>query len=1227
MSRLPAPSSVSIGGGGLTEWSESQHNARIASTASSLSALKNLKREIPQPAAQSDPKRKPLSERALEYSSKPTSYASGAATTRSGVRPQSLAGMSSGNHPSTAPTRPFEPTSRSKSGDETLLLSANRIHPTLPAQRLLKQPSTTQSRLGAATSMGFNKATQNGRYGTATATTTRVNGVNGVNGRPTHTRSKSQAPRPRTAHAIREEQRQEPPANNAWDVDGRVVDMESQFKELKEMVNTTLIERKGHDDALELAKKRVNELESEREKLNIRNDTLKSDLDSAREEGRHIRHEMDKQKWEFERQMDDLERKHREKMDDMSRQYRTATEELKRELDRLKEEQTKDHEQKVESLTRLYHQELSEERQKKDREIQDLRTRMGNEHQDMGVAIQRKDRELQEANSKVENLEGDLQRERTLKSTLQTSIAELSAANTTLEAKINSLKSHVEFLESDNKAQSDSFANMEARLQEALRIAEEAQNKLIKEETERRVLFNKYQELKGNIRVMCRVRPPLGNGEGEEAKMSFPDDKTSSEIVLAGPEEKSSLGQITRKNYPFEFDRVFIPGTQNQEIFGEISQLVQSALDGYNVCIFCYGQTGSGKTHTMSSSDGMIPRATHMIYDTITKLKEKSWEYTMEGSFVEVYNEELNDLLTPNDRAAARKLEIRHDEVRKQTTITNCQSVRLDTPSAVEMMLEEAQNNRSVAATKANERSSRSHSIFILKLIGENSATGERCEGTLNLVDLAGSERLKHSQAEGDRMKETQNINKSLSCLGDVIEALGRGSGHIPYRNSKLTHLLQYSLGGNSKTLMFVMVSPLETHLKETLTSLRFATKVCAQHSYWYGQGDQKGARFNIGRPIDRLSIGTVKKKWIMELCVFVAFELSHQDSVEQGVQRLKCWTAKKSGLSITHGPFRSLSRYTSSRLIQLIQHHQLYIMSGSTGLKGSIWATGGRSRLQGSVPSARASSQPSSRPTPPLPSVSAPLPSSISTPAPLSSSIPSSTPAPSSTPTPAPLPSSIPASTHLPSSAPSSSRLTSSQAFHRFEQACLRLRWKFADLKNSYERALHPEKFGFSAGDAEKNFKVDFHEFYAWIEQAIVLLLLVFNIEISSKRFGMGMKQQHRYHEEVITTLEDAKCPLYEALGSGEVNMALRKAKELRNRWKDAGEGKETPPLKMYDLTWLVGQVLAGLEVGYAIGAKKVETDNQGRSWADDFDDEMVMAVDDEWDWMVEPMEWESVS
>ncbi|KAG5995195.1 hypothetical protein E4U54_002909, partial [Claviceps lovelessii] len=616
----------------------------------------------------------------------------------------------------------------------------------------------------------------------------------------------------------------------AWDVDGRVNNVDAHFKELKDIVSSSLAAQKGQEDAMELAKSRVAELEEYREKLEARNDVLQRDLDTAKDEERHMRHELEKLQWQQERDMDDMNRRHRENIEDLSRQHRTAIEELSRELDQLKDEDAKEHQARLDELSRHCQQEIQEERLKKDREIQELKARSGSEQQDLQLELQRKDRELREARFECDGLRDQLEREKHLKGSLQTNIAELSASNTTLEAKINSLRAQIEFLESGSKAQSDSFANMEARLQEALAMAEAARQKLMKEETERRVLFNKYQELKGNIRVMCRVRPLVVNDEGsKQAGISYPDDKTSAEIVLAGPEEKSSLGVVSRKNYPFEFDRVFTPAVQNEEIFGEISQLVQSALDGYNVCIFCYGQTGSGKTYTMSSEDGMIPRATHMIYDTMTKLKEKSWEYTMEGSFVEVYNEELNDLLTPNDRssdgARSRRLEIRHDDVRKQTNILNCKTVQLNSAASVEEILEEAQKNRSVAATKANERSSRSHSVFILKLVGENAVTGERCEGTLNLVDLAGSERLKHSQAEGDRMKETQNINKSLSCLGDVIEALGRGSGHIPYRNSKLTHLLQYSLGGNSKTLMFVMVSPMETHLKETLTSLRFATK------------------------------------------------------------------------------------------------------------------------------------------------------------------------------------------------------------------------------------------------------------------------------------------------------------------------------------------------------------------------------------------------------------------
>ncbi|KAI3554370.1 kinesin motor domain-containing protein [Colletotrichum abscissum] len=606
-----------------------------------------------------------------------------------------------------------------------------------------------------------------------------------------------------------------------WDVEGRVAELDSQFKQVKESMTVMLSDKELMDERVEMYKKRISELEAERDKLEDRNGNFQNEINNMRDQMQKLTIESETEKRSHKYELEDEARKHRHELDELRR-------ELKDETQRAE----KSHREALDALERHFKAEIEEERHQKSREVQDLRTRLGHEQQDLNAVLQKKDREVSEMRGIVETLKGDLDREQSLKKGLEASISELSASNVTLEAKINSLKSHVEFLESDSKAQSDSFSNMEARLQEALKAAQVAEEKLIKEETERRVLFNKYQELKGNIRVMCRVRPVLSSSEGTPAKVTFPDEKTSAEIALQ-TQEVNSFGDVSNKNINFEFDRVFDPSAQNQDVFDEISQLVQSALDGYNVCIFCYGQTGSGKTHTMSSADGMIPRATHMIYDTVTKLKEKQWTYKMEGSFIEVYNEELNDLLTPNSRESdgrVRKLEIRHDDARKQTAVLNCKTVSLDSADTVEVMLAEAQNNRSVAATKANERSSRSHSVFILKLSGYNSATGERCEGTLNLVDLAGSERLKHSQAEGARMRETQNINKSLSCLGDVIEALGKKSGHIPYRNSKLTHLLQYSLGGNSKTLMFVMVSPLEAHLKETVTSLRFATKVHNTH-------------------------------------------------------------------------------------------------------------------------------------------------------------------------------------------------------------------------------------------------------------------------------------------------------------------------------------------------------------------------------------------------------------
>lgn len=358
-------------------------------------------------------------------------------------------------------------------------------------------------------------------------------------------------------------------------------------------------------------------------------------------------------------------------------------------------------------------------------------------------------------------------------------------------------------------------------------------------ETMRRKLHNQVQELKGNIRVFCRIRPlssaeiPQSSNADVEMrhfqitrKLDDPD-----ELCLVQPVE-SATGQASTKNFPFAFDRVFGPHSTQSDVFDEISQLVQSALDGYRVCIFAYGQTGSGKTFTMEGSQdreellGMIPRAVLQVFTTASDLnRDKKWQFSFEASYLEIYNESIRDLLG-NGEDGAGKHEIRHLPNTTKTIVTDLTTVPVETPESVLALLKKAGHNRAVAETLCNDRSSRSHSVFMLKIVGSNPVTGENIEGLLNLIDLAGSERLSQSGSTGDRLKETQAINKSLSSLGDVIAALASKESHIPYRNSKLTYLLQNSLGGNSKTLMFVNVSPSMANFHETLCSLRFATKV-----------------------------------------------------------------------------------------------------------------------------------------------------------------------------------------------------------------------------------------------------------------------------------------------------------------------------------------------------------------------------------------------------------------
>ncbi|KAM9323866.1 kinesin-like protein KIFC1 [Gastrophryne carolinensis] len=353
-------------------------------------------------------------------------------------------------------------------------------------------------------------------------------------------------------------------------------------------------------------------------------------------------------------------------------------------------------------------------------------------------------------------------------------------------------------------------------------------------ETERRRLHNTVQELKGNIRVFCRVRPTLQAERAFPAgHIVFPPNEEKA-IVLTKMEE-SHIGREKSQSvkYDFNFDCIFPPSTSQAAVFEEISLLVQSALDGYPVCIFAYGQTGSGKTYTMEGPDnvstdtmGMIPRAIRQIFSSAEELRKKGWEYKFTASFLEIYNETIRDLLV-------HRPDKKHEyEIRKVNTtsndvyVTNLRYVEVSNEDEVQDVLHTAKTNRSVAKTALNDRSSRSHSVFQLKIEGENKLRDVHTSSVLSLIDLAGSERLDRSLSTGDRLKETQSINTSLSTLGMVITSLCNKDAHIPYRNSKLTYLLQNSLGGNSKVLMFVNISPLEENFAESLNSLRFASKV-----------------------------------------------------------------------------------------------------------------------------------------------------------------------------------------------------------------------------------------------------------------------------------------------------------------------------------------------------------------------------------------------------------------
>ncbi|RID52223.1 hypothetical protein BRARA_H02839 [Brassica rapa] len=389
-------------------------------------------------------------------------------------------------------------------------------------------------------------------------------------------------------------------------------------------------------------------------------------------------------------------------------------------------------------------------------------------------------------------------------------------------------KTHTKELKHDIKAVKAGISLLQMKYQQEFKILGEHLHGLAYAATgyqrvleENRKLYNQVQDLKGSIRVYCRVRPFL---PGQTSALTTVDHIEDSTISIATP---SKYGKEGRKS--FTFNKVFGPSASQEAVFADTQPLIRSVLDGYNVCIFAYGQTGSGKTFTMMGPNELTEESLGVNYRALSDLfhlsseRKETFSYKISVQMLEIYNEQVRDLLATNGQTS--RLEIRNSS-QDGINVPEATLVPVSTTSDVISLMNLGQKNRAVSATAMNDRSSRSHSCLTVHVQGRDLTSGATLRGSMHLVDLAGSERVDKSEVTGDRLKEAQHINKSLSALGDVIASLSQKNNHIPYRNSKLTQLLQDSLGGQAKTLMFIHISPEVDTLGETLSTLKFAERV-----------------------------------------------------------------------------------------------------------------------------------------------------------------------------------------------------------------------------------------------------------------------------------------------------------------------------------------------------------------------------------------------------------------
>ena len=320
----------------------------------------------------------------------------------------------------------------------------------------------------------------------------------------------------------------------------------------------------------------------------------------------------------------------------------------------------------------------------------------------------------------------------------------------------------------------------------------------MEEQSLRKQYFNEIEDLKGRIRVFCRCRPLPAN-----ATASL-DILSSSACMLREPGKNGRNGKETM----FTFDRCFSSETSQAEVFDEAKRLVQSSVDGYNVCVFAYGQSGVGKTHTLFNQDagdgGDAGIAERSISELFRLMDRHSMRFSFEVSMyvLEIHKNELLDLLRPADSSPPPHLTV-HLDPQGVVYVDDVTTATVQNAKEAIRMLNSATAKRNTVANEGGPSSSRSHFICSFVIRSTCKSSGNVAKGKLTIVDLASSGNTDKLAAQGKDVKEAKAINKSLLALGDVIQALTTGEEHVPYRNNPLTQLMADSIGGNAKTLMF----------------------------------------------------------------------------------------------------------------------------------------------------------------------------------------------------------------------------------------------------------------------------------------------------------------------------------------------------------------------------------------------------------------------------------------